>query len=768
VDLRASALNIKAKERLPVQDLLERESLYHNEPMTSYQEEAATQGQPHTVPYSFLDLPMVDLYLDLDQYTQPTASSAEGSVELGGDLLWMSSDIYLDRSEGSWGNSRGTLFRESPDGGLLGPMKARRVELGDLYTVPTMDLVGALPQGRGLNISNYPLNYSVRFATKTFRGPLPVGWSVEFFQNGSLVGYQPPTGTGVYLFQDVPLRFGINLFQLVFHGPLGEVREVKYRLDISQDQPAPGAFYYGVAGVQPRADEVDALLPYGTADSALVKPSYMVHADYGLSTAFSVQGGAAGMEQVNGFNSYAMMGVRGVWSFLALQMTAAQDQGVNPTPGTGLEWVLSTGNAYSTLTVRRDQFLNGFQRSIYDSADLGAIGYQVKDATGVDLNWTLNPFRIPLSLSAQVDEENYVGGAEGTRERIILSTHALGVNLSNSITRLTLPQQPNPLQGDLMATMFKTGWSWQGNLYYDQDRLTGWGAQAQFNGPQGYQYSCGAIGPVGSTYAVDSPGPVQINAGVQRLTGRWGFGLNLQKTGSTYAGYFQLQVSLGREPRTGKWVSDAQSLATTGSVSAIAFQDTNGNGVRDPGEPTIPGAKFQVGGTGATNQVQDPAVTFITKLAPSQPVDVSLDESSLEDTAQKAAVKAFTIVPRPGKVERLEFPVVFLGDVNGVTRIHRGGKQEEMPGLEVELLDASGKRVRATRSAYDGFFEFRDIPFGEYLLRVTPEEIARVGLKPSAPRRILIQPARHSLDGMDLIVEPLEESSEPSVERSSP
>ena len=60
---------------------------------------------------------------------------------------------------------------------------------------------------------------------------------------------------------------------------------------------------------------MNALLPYGTADSSLVKPSYMVHADYGLSTAFSVQGGAAGMEQVNGFNSYAMMGVRGVWSF---------------------------------------------------------------------------------------------------------------------------------------------------------------------------------------------------------------------------------------------------------------------------------------------------------------------------------------------------------------------------------------------------------------------------------------------------------------------
>ncbi len=267
---------------------------------------------------------------------------------------------------------------------------------------------------------------------------------------------------------------------------------------------------------------------------------------------------------------------------------------------------------------------------------------------------------------------------------------------------------------------------------------------------------------------MDSPGPLQINAGVQRLTGRWGFGLNLQKAGSTYSGYLQLQVSLGREPRTGKWVSDAQSLATSGSVSAIAFHDTNGNGVRDPGEPVIQGAKFQVGGTAAENQVQDPAVTLITKLAPFQPLDVSLDESSLEDTAQKASIKSFTIVPRPGKVEPLEFPVVLVGDLNGVTRIHRGGKQEELPGLEVELLDVSGKRVGVTRSAYDGFFEFRDVPYGEYRLRVTPEEVARVGLKPSAPRRILIQPSRHSLDGTDLIVEPLEESSEPSVERSSP
>ena len=112
--------------------------------------------------------------------------------------------------------------------------------------------------------------------------------------------------------------------------------------------------------------------------------------------------------------------------------------------------------------------------------------------------------------------------------------------------------------------------------------------------------------------------------------------------------------------------------------------------------------------------------------------------------------------------------MVLAGEVNGTTRILRDGKREELPGLEVELLNAAGQRVKAMRSAYDGFFEFTDLPYGEYLLRVTPEEAARVGLKPSEPRRIQVRAHHSFLDGMDLVVEPRPEPTDPAAQRSQP
>ena len=216
------------------------------------------------------------------------------------------------------------------------------------------------------------------------------------------------------------------------------------------------------------------------------------------------------------------------------------------------------------------------------------------------------------------------------------------------MTQLTLPGQSTPLQGVLTATSFSHGWSWQGSLTYGRS-LTGWGIQQQFLTVGGIQYQFGLSGPVGS--AGGGSGPLQVNAGLSRMTGRYGIGLNLQKTGSAYSGTLQFQVSLGREPRTGQWVSDAQSLATTGAVSAIAFLDTRGTGVRDPGDPVLSGTRFKVGGAEAENQVKDGSVTLITKLTPSQPVEVSLDEASLEDPAQKSSVKSLVVVPRPGTVD---------------------------------------------------------------------------------------------------------------------
>lgn len=752
-DLPDSALLLQSKEKLPIQELWDQQNKYGNKPLALYgEDEETTHGEYHPTPYSFLDMPMVDLNLGLGCSSRPSSLTNAENATLGGDLFWMSSDIFANRdTHGSWDNSRATLFREDPYGHILGPLHAKRIEIGDLFTSPAMDLVGSLPQGRGFDLDNFPVAYRTRFASKTFRGSLASGWAVEMFQNGSLVGFQQSRPDGLYEFKDVPLRFGLNTFRLVFHGPLGERLDRSYRLDIAQAQPPPGTFYYGIAGVRPtRATPV--LNPASGAPPDDSRPSYMVQASYGLSRTLSVQGGFTELQLQDGPHRYGSLGLRGVWSFLALQLTAAQDNGPQDRPGRACEAILNTGYGYSTLTLRRDEFKNNFQRSSFDSTGLGATGYVLKNATGVDFNWSAAVFKVPLSLSAQLARESYVGGASGTRERFLLSTQAGRVMLSNTLSMTRLPGTTTPMQGTLTATTYADRWSWNASLVYTRTVLNGWGLLAQYNTASSWQYQGAVRGPIGSPGTLGYPGPVQVSAGVSRMTGRFGLGFNVQESSSAYSANLQLQISLGREPRTGKWAADAQSLSGSGAVSAIAFIDSNGDGRFDKGEPLVEGAKFKLGDAEALNQISDPAVAFITRLSRSQAVDVSLDESSLEDPAQKAVVKTMTILPRLGKVAQLEFAITTVGEINGSTRLLRDGKRSELGGLEVELVDSTGTRVRVVRSSYDGFYEFMDLPYGDYLLRVTPAEVARLDILP-VERKVQIRAGHNFLDGIDLTIE---------------
>ena len=129
--------------------------------------------------------------------------------------------------------------------------------------------------------------------------------------------------------------------------------------------------------------------------------------------------------------------------------------------------------------MRRDQFSGGFQRSIYDSTELGAFAEKVKNATGVNLNLSGKLFGSPSSVAAELDQEGYQDGRHGVRERGLLATQIGSVNYTNMLNRLSLPDQSLPMQGILTATSFIQAWGGTGTLWYTRAQPTGWGLQAQ-------------------------------------------------------------------------------------------------------------------------------------------------------------------------------------------------------------------------------------------------------------------------------------------------
>ncbi len=73
-----------------------------------------------------------------------------------------------------------------------------------------------------------------------------------------------------------------------------------------------------------------------------------------------------------------------------------------------------------------------------------------------------------------------------------------------------------------------------------------------------------------------------------------------------------------------------------------------------------------------------------------------------------------------------EIGLVGAGDIEGVlTR----GDGRAFEGLDVELLDASGKVVATSRSDYDGFILFERVAYGSYTLRLTADSAKVAGVE---------------------------------------
>jgi hypothetical protein len=159
-----------------------------------------------------------------------------------------------------------------------------------------------------------------------------------------------------------------------------------------------------------------------------------------------------------------------------------------------------------------------------------------------------------------------------------------------------------------------------------------------------------------------------------------------------------------------------EPLAAAGAVHARVFQDMNGNGVFDAGEKAEPGA-FVTTGTRISDQKTDSnGVVTVGGLTAFDPIGVGVDTSSLADPMLAPQKAVQVVVPRPGLVAQVDIPLVGAGDVEGAL-VKSGGVGFE--GVDLELVDSTGKVVATERSDYDGFFLFDRVAYGAYTLQLS-------------------------------------------------
>lgn len=757
LDLRTAELTLSSREKLPVQMQMERDQELGSLGNGAGGDSAISRtGEFRPTPYALVGAPFIDL--SSSWYKQQVGGSPPplGSLAAAGDLLGMDAVGAGQRtSDGAYTNGSLTLSRADPHQHLLGPMHASQVALGTILEPDSIPLLGSVPQGTGAMVDSFPLEYRSKFGTRIFRGILLDGWSVEFFQNDALVAYQRSRPDGLYEFRDMPMRFGLNQFRLVFHGPQGQIREERIRIDIANDQPASGEFHYRLLGLSPSSEANSNLTFNDSAESQSTKgPAYLAESQYGLTSMLALNTSLSRVSLPTGSHEYAMAGMSSLFSHFGLQVSAAEDHNLSGGNGHAAEALVRTGLGYSSLSVRRALYRNGFE--YFDQFNGSTQSLDRSSETEINLSSTFKLGALPLSTVVSRLQDIFVSGGGANQDRAQISTNLGNLFLSESLTRLEDSTQlgPTPLDSTLIAYQRQGNSGLQAELGFTrtggQTALSAWGLLLDTRSASGIAYQGGIQGSDSKLR------DTQYTASATELTGSFGYGLTgAYSVSGGYSLGCTFQISFGREPRTGHWVHDAQAMSPAGAVSAAAFLDTDGTGRRAPGQPSLPGVQFKLNNAPMASRLKDPALAFATSLAPNQEVLVQVDENTLPEAAQQASNKGYRILPRPGKVVQLDLPVGYYGDILGTTRIRQDGATREYGGLEIELLKADGAKVRRLRTAFDGFFEFQNLPMGDYVLQVTPEEAARLQLQPPPPRRFHVDTVKNLFEGSDLTVVPL-------------
>jgi outer membrane usher protein FimD/PapC len=150
-------------------------------------------------------------------------------------------------------------------------------------------------------------------------------------------------------------------------------------------------------------------------------------------------------------------------------------------------------------------------------------------------------------------------------------------------------------------------------------------------------------------------------------------------------------------------------------------------------------------------------VAYLARLPAHQNVDLALDPNTLEDPQWQPQVKGVRIVPRPGTVTQVEFAVAITGEIDGTTYFLSKGKSRPIGDLQLQLMDAKRQVVARMSSASDGYYVITGVLPGDYLLRVAPDQLKRLGLSDTGMHMITIGPDGTVLNGRDFYVQPKSE-----------
>ncbi|MEO7505567.1 MAG: hypothetical protein ABIT69_10340 [Sphingomicrobium sp.] len=727
-DTSVSMLTVESKDKLPVELAMERRN---RAGMLKKDASLDLSGIPSVrLPYRMWRAPALEFIVNAGvTYQAKTGARVDrsASVYAAGEIAAMSYSAAVQGDLGGLPTSiRATLYRSDPDGGLLGPLKATHIAVGDVEGLASA-FGGGTGSGRGAVITNRPLTHPGTFDRTEFTGELAPGWDAELYRNGSLIGfYDGQDNDGRYHFRDVDMLYGDNEFDVILYGPQGQVEHRREDVNIGRDNVPPGQLWYWAGARQPGTDLISFAHktdppPGTTAISNSLKrsaPELTVDAQYGVDDRMSVGALIRSTVIQDERVTFVEGSVRRSLGAALVEIAGAVDTHGRMAGRAQLIAKLGSVNVHAASF-----YTNGFG-TVSDKA------LKSEQRLGLSAPVKLGSVRLPVG--ADVRLLNRIDGTSAIDASTRLGAQIGRFNLSSE-TRYTRELKRQAADGDITPEKLET--SLIGTARFGRVRLRG---LTRFDlKPQSRFRSAEMTASWSAGEHSDWEGGLAYEADFKRVRARvshvhrfdmMGVALTGEAAsdGSVAAG---VSLSFSMDPFRGNFRPTSDRLASSGAVRARVYEDLNENGRRDAGEPVAAKALITAGMRPSDRATDKGGEVTLGGLAPYVPVAIGIDQTSLDNPALTAEKPAQLIIPRPGVSATVDIALVGGGSVEGfaVREDHR-----EFEGLDIELIDAAGRVIATARTDLDGYFLYERVRYGQYRLRLTAETAAAI----HAPREL--------------------------------
>lgn len=718
---------------LPVQEAIARRNRFKQDARVGPSVLPLQEAPAKAIDYPFVDVSSVSSYNRPGDGTKPTSKVAS-TVRTTGDVAYgtLTTQSLMDKDD-YLRSVRATYKRESLKPELLGPLNARKYEIGDVYSV-TQQLQQNSSAGLGARVSNEDPRQNYFRPSTEVAGTYFPDWDVELYRNDQLMDFQTIGEDGQYRFENVDLYSNDNDFRLVFYGPQGEIREEAFNVPVNTRRLSDVGTTYDVGLVAQKKHVYEK----GTGELD----------DEGMPLL------TAAIDQPIGDVSMATLGLE------AGQMFDEQ------------RGVVHTGFA----TTLADTLLN-FDAAIDNNSEMAG---QIVARRDVGKHQIRNEIKIATDEYTPVKppETNLFSGDEdvspvqeifknefnvngplniglGLRSRynLGLSYQELADGFHNTDTsagiytiwkRVALGQQlvrSMPSEGDDTLSSKTT---LTGSLGKNRIRLmSDYQIQPESN-----------LERIKANLQRRLTSDIDLDLGVEKemesgiVSGgaqlNWDAGFANISPSITYDSENNLIAGLNtrfglvRDPGENQIKSFDRAVTSSGGLSAFVYYDKDGNNVFDGEDEPIEGAVVkapQNGGQAATNEK---GYALFRNMLRMKLTDVYLDASSLKDPFWVPGYEGASIVPREGHIEKMEFPVHMAGEIDGTIYGRTpGGTSQPMRGISVSLYDLAGNKKMTSSTESDGFFLLTKVPPGTYYMSVDEKGTVKNYARP-LPQKIHI------------------------------